>query len=712
MKRHRRERHGARRATPRVDGVAAAVDWALLIGALRRHREPIVLHDLARMLGTEDVTTLGGQLSLLDRAGAARLARGGRWSLHSRVRLAVGRLVQPRPHFGFVTPEDGPGPDIFLAARRMREASHGDRVLVRLIDSARSREGVEGEVLAVLEARSRIVAGVFRGDGRGGGFVEPCDPRSDPVWIDRRDRADDGDIVVAESSRSGGERTGRIVETLGPIEDPSVEQRLVARTYGLPGEFPDDVQREAEEGPREIAEKERATREDFTGQGAVTIDPADAKDHDDAVHAEMLAGGRTGYRLSVHIADVAWSVPAGSAIDAEALRRGVSVYLPGRHIPMLPPELSSDRCSLLPGKDRRTQSVIMEFDFSGAMTASRIVDGIVRSDARLNYDHAQELLDAGSQTPHARMLRVLGSLAAVLRKNRMKSGALDLDIPETRVALDAEGHPVDVHPAPTYRSHQMIEEAMLAANGVVAESMERLGHGIFRIHEDPDPAEIEAVEEALHSSGCAPPRGQGRAAGRLRALREHYRGRPEEPMVAIMILRALKLARYSSQPGRHFGLAARVYTHFTSPIRRYPDLVVHRIVRAARRGSGTGDDLWRVAFQSSLLERRAEAAERMMVGIKCALWMKPRIGMECHGMVIGLSPPIVRLEESGIEGLVQDAAAPRGADRTRPRRGARTASGRAGARGPRLVPGETVRVRVAGVDIPRGKVFFRTLATG
>jgi len=501
------------------------------------------------------------------------------------------------------------------------------------------------------------------------------------------------------------------VETLGPIEDPSVEQRLVARTYALPGAFPEDVQREAEERTEEIAEKERAAREDFTTQGAVTIDPEDAKDHDDAVHAEALPEGRAGYRLSVHIADVAWSVPPGSGLDAEASRRGVSVYLPGRHIPMLPPALSSDRCSLVPGKERRTQSVIMDFDPSGALTGSRIVDGIVRSGARLSYDHAQELLDAGSETPDGKMLRVLASLASLLRKNRMKRGALDLDIPETRVELDASGRPVDVHPVAPHRSHQMIEEAMLAANGVVAEHMEKHGQGIYRIHEDPDPAEIEALEEALHESGCAPPRGHGQAAGRLRALREHYKGRPEEPMVSMMILRALKLARYSSQPGRHFGLAARVYTHFTSPIRRYPDLVVHRIVRASRRGSGSGagDDLWRVALQSSLLERRAEAAERMMVGIKCAVWMKPRIGMECHGVVIGQSPPFVRLEGSGIEGMIQDAAGPRGApDRGHAKRGARAPS----RRGPRLVPGETVRVRVAGVDIPRGKVFLRLLGTG
>lgn len=713
----RRRTGRIRRTAPADQAAPGAVDWALLISSLRRHRDPIGVHDLARELGTGDdaMIALRRQLELLEREGAARCVRGSRWSLHRRVRLVVGRLVCPRRHYGFVTPEDGSGPDVFVTSRRMGDAAHGDRVLLRLIDSSRSREGVEGEVLAILEARSRRVIGVFRGDGRGGGFVEPIDPRSEPAMIGRRAAGaplpDEGEVVQVEISRPGPERSGTIAQVLGSIEDPAVQERLVSETHALPGAFPPEAVRESEAGPEGIPDAERATREDFTTQGAVTIDPEDAKDHDDAVHVAPIGEGRPGYRLSVHIADVAWSVAAGSALDLEARQRGVSVYLPGKCIPMLPPALSSDRCSLLPGRERLTQSVVMEFDPAGAMIGSRIADGIVRSSARLTYDEAQSMLDARAQGPVAAMLRDLAALASLLKDARMKRGALDLDVPETRIRVDASGRPTDVEIAVSHPSHGMIEESMLAANFVIAEHMEqRCRQGLFRVHEDPDPREIEALEEALHQLGSPPPQGRGRALGRLRALREHYRGRPEEPMVSLLILRALKLARYSSEPGTHFGLAARVYTHFTSPIRRYPDLVVHRIVRASRRGAAdradAGQDLWRVALQSSLLERRAEAAERMMVAIKTALWMKPRIGTECHGVVVGWAPCVVRLEGTGIEGLVRDAAVAqrRGPQRRRslPRSRPET----------RLTPGETVRVRVAGVDVPRGKVFLRTLATG
>ena len=320
------------------------------------------------------------------------------------------------------------------------------------------------------------------------------------------------------------------------------------------------------------------------------------------------------------------------------------------------------------------------------------------------------MLDDRAEGPVASMLRDLAALAALLKGARMKRGALDLDVPETRVVVDAAGRPVEVGLATSHQSHAMIEESMLAANFTIAEHMEqRCPQGLYRVHEDPDPREIEALEEALHELGCPPPRGHGRAMTRLRVLREHYRGRPEEPVVSLMILRAMKLARYSSQPGTHFGLAARVYTHFTSPIRRYPDLVVHRIVRGSRREgavrAGAGQDLWRVALQSSLLERRAEDAERMMVAIKTALWMKARIGMECHGVVVNVAPCVVRMEGTGIEGLVQEA----GGERRVVRRGRASQRPRMERR---LAAGERVRVRVAAVDVPRGKIFLRTLGTG
>lgn len=711
---HRRGAAHRRRGAGHGSAAAReAVDWSLLIGFLRRRREPAGLHEIAAALGVDDAdaAALRSQLELLEREGAARCARGGRWSLHSRVRLAVGRIVCPRRHYGFVTPEDAPGADLFVPQRRLQGAVHGDRVLVRLVDSGGSRDGVEAEVLAILDAGSRQVAGTFRATDRsGGGFVEPRDLRLDPIAVHRRS-ADgpvpgEGDIVTVAITSRGTRPAGTIVEVLGPIEDPGVAEALVVRTHSLPDAFPDAVLEEAEAADGTIGRSERAAREDFTDQCAVTIDPEDAKDHDDAVWVETLAGGE-GYRLSVHIADVAWSVRPGSALDREACRRGVSVYLPGRCIPMLPPALSSDRCSLLPGRERRTQSVLMEFDRTGAMTSSRIVDGIIRSAARLSYAQAQELIDSGSDGAIPRMLRDLDALATALRGARMRRGALDLDVPETRVLLDSSGRPADVREAMHHRSHALIEEAMLAANGVAAAVLEKRGKGLFRVHEDPDPAEIDALEEALHAAGCAPPRGGGRAGPRVRGLREHFRGRPEEPMVCLLILRALKLARYASEPGGHFGLAARIYTHFTSPIRRYPDLVVHRIVREARRaGAPPGDagDLWPVALRCSMLERRAEAAERIMTAIQCAQWMKPKIGEECHGVVVGLNPAVIRLEESGIEGLVQD-----GGSSARGRPGAPR---RSAARSTRLAPGRTVRVRVAAVDVPRGKVYFRTLSNG
>jgi ribonuclease R len=547
----------------------------------------------------------------------------------------------------------------------------------------------------------------------------------------------DGSIVWAE--RTGPvdrfrPPRGRIVSVAGSPEDAEVRHHVIRSLYDLPGPFPPEAEAEAAALPDAPSEADRRGREDFTSSLVVTIDPEGARDHDDAVGLETVeSDGRTIHRLAVHIADVSHSVEAGSAIDREALRRGTSVYFPDRHIPMLPMRLTSGLCSLTAGHDRLTQSVIMDFDADGSPLGFRFSDGMIRSRADLTYEMALGLMQGdAAPAPHEPLRPLLvrmRELSRLLRARRMRRGSLDLDLPETRIEVDAAGRPVALRPAPHTVAHQAIEEFMLAANEAVAGWLSKRSFAsLYRIHEDPDPAEIEQLEEELQALGFPLRRQRGSASDRLRAILEQSRGAVEQPAIAMMVLRTLKLARYSNEAVGHFGLAAPLYTHFTSPLRRYPDLVVHRILRSARRsgqGSGrpaTGDAdarLAAVALESSTLERRAEEAERAMESWQEAVYMKGRIGEVFEGMVTGRTERsvFVTLEGLGVEGIVPIAPSARVPETRGRRRGGaaprgRERGGRAGndpGEGAAWRLGDRLRVRVHDVDVFRAKILLRPL---
>lgn len=509
-----------------------------------------------------------------------------------RERDITGRLQTHARGFGFVE-------DIYIAPENMRGAMHNDQVVVRLKKREKPGGRLEGEVIRILERANRRVVGTYYRVGKWGGTVTPDDPRlGTEIQVAKEDTAAarSGDKVVVEVTRwpdaqRGAE--GRIQEVLGASDAPGVDVLSIVRRYELPDVFPKKVKREVKRVPLEVEPEEMNGRYDLRSWPIVTIDGEDAKDLDDAVSLHKLANGN--YLLGVHIADVSHYVREDTALDREAMRRGTSVYLVDRVIPMLPPELSNGICSLNPRVDRLAVSVFMEIDPQGARRAYGIVHSVIRTAERMTYTAVRQILEGG---PEAACLRErygyleedffrMRELAEILRSRRKGQGSLDFDLPECRVGLDEQGRPVDLYRYPRSIADIIIEEFMLAANETIAWHLFRNGlPAIYRIHEDPDPARLEELRQSLAVLGYSLP-AEGRVSSHvLQEILEKVEGRPEERVVNTLVLRSLKRARYAPQPVGHFGLAMRFYTHFTSPIRRYPDLVVHRVLQKTLPAEG------------------------------------------------------------------------------------------------------------------------------
>ncbi|HET6373036.1 MAG TPA: VacB/RNase II family 3'-5' exoribonuclease, partial [Candidatus Polarisedimenticolia bacterium] len=667
--------------------LAPACDYTLLLDRLAHAKAPLTIPGLIEGLGLDRSLEplLRRQMEFLEKQGVLVSHRRGRWTMRSRARIVVGRFSRPSKGFGFIRPGDGSTGDLYVGLRGMGGAAHGDRVMARIIGSdgrARGRvssgKGGEAEIFAILERRSPFIAGIFQGDAHGG-VLRPFDERvatevligpSSPASL--REPLDKGPTVAWAEITDPEERytpaRGRLIEVLGRPEDPGVDEAVIVRTYDLPGAFPPDAEKEARSHGGEVSARDLEGREDFTRQEVVTVDPATARDHDDAVAVEPLRTAHgMGFRLFVHIADVAHYVREGSAVDREAVARGTSVYLPGRCIPMLPEPLSSGLCSLVPERARLVQSVIMDFDAEGTPLASRFADGVIRSASSLTYEEVSRILRDEPGHDRAGMLRKAHELSRAIRSRRMQRGSLDLNLPETEVLLDAEGSPTATRVAEHTEAHEIIEEFMIAANETVARHLHARGEAtLYRIHEEPDDTAVAQVEEDLIRMGFPVRRGRGSASARLGSLLAVFRNRPEESAVAMMILRCLKLARYSHEAIGHFGLASELYTHFTSPIRRYPDLVVHRSLRRSRQRTVAAAEpdaperLESLALECSRLERRAEEAERALLDCKKAQFMKDKIGESFDGMVTGVTQRslFVSLDGLGVEGIVQEAGAP------------------------------------------------------
>jgi ribonuclease R len=608
--------------------------------------------------------------------------RGQRYAAPARIQLTIGRFKGLRRGLGVVIPDDG-GEDVLVRAGDTSTALDGDRVAVRL--ETRGRDGrLQGRVIEVVErSRSTIVGRFHMGEDRRRG-QKRGDPLTRPGWVVPEDPAigrdvivtagetagpiDAGDVVVVRVEDWGDEHRGPsgVIETvLGKPDAPGVDILAIIHAHELPLEFPREAIAEAEaRRERGVRPGDLRGRTDLRALNTFTIDPGDAKDHDDSLSFTPRDDG--GADVGVHIADVSHYVKKGGALDAEAGNRGTSVYLVDRAIPMLPHALSSDLCSLVPGQDRLTLSVLFRVDDAGEIRESRIAETVIRSRHKLSYEEAQAVLDGtgaiDEETDAA--LRSLDRFAQTLRDARRQRGSLDFDLPEARVRLDEQGAPIAVERRERFDSHRLVEDLMLLANDTIGHAATRAGISfLYRIHEAPDEVRIAQVAELAKALGYRPPP-TGRSTPRhIQALLDQAKDRPEGPLVSMLVLRSLKQARYSEKDVGHFGLAAKSYTHFTSPIRRYPDLVVHRIVREQLLGEqkGRGPDperLKAIARHSSERERVAQAAERDSIGLKKVRFMEQHIGATFEGTISDVRPFgfFVLLDDHFVEGLVHVSA--------------------------------------------------------
>ena len=582
--------------------------------------------ELGKALGRKSGVrmNLNAILREMERSGEIARIRKNRYVLPAEADLVTGTISVHQSGFAFL-PREKPGEqDLFIAAENTGTAMHGDKVVARItrderVARAKGRDRAEGRVIRILERAHDTIVGTLE-QSKNFFYVVPDDPRIvHNVYVQSpvAGKARRGDKVVVrlenwESRHVNPE--GEIIEVLGARDAPGVDMLSIIRKYHLPLEFPRAVIEEAERIPETVDERMFEGREDLRDKFIVTIDPDDARDFDDAIDVERIPGG--GWKLGVHIADVAAYVTPGSALDREARKRGNSVYLPDRVIPMLPERLSNGVCSLNPSVNRLTHSAFLEFTKDGRTKSARFARTVIRSARRLTYREAYAILKAPPNDQLGERLHVAWELASVLRKNRFRDGSLDLDFPEVKVRLDQEGKPIQLERIENDESHQLIEEFMLAANEAVARELKnRLIPTVYRVHENPDPEKLGEYREQILSYGYKV--GDLSKRTELQRLLASLRGKPEEQALKIGLLKSLKRARYATQPLGHYGLAKNNYTHFTSPIRRYADLVVHRGLAELEQNRRSRTDMGSIAtIAEHISDTERIAAEAEMDGVK------------------------------------------------------------------------------------------------
>lgn len=643
----------------------APLEPRILEALAASRRGPLKPKELARALDvpTEAYRDLKRTLAGLERAGKVYRVKGNRFGLPERMDLRVGPAALTRNGDAFIRPEEGGG-TIYVPGVNLGSTMDGDRVVVRIESRPPGRSPV-GRVIKILERAHRTVVGTLH-RGRRFFYVIPLDRRlGRDVLIPDGDEgdADEGDVVVVrfvsyEEGSAGP--VGAVQEVLGNLSDPGVDVLAIAHGYGLALEFPPEVARAAQEAAERGLTDAGDDRVDRTDLLVFTIDPADAQDHDDALSIESLDGGR--WRVGVHIADVSHYVPEDGPIDVEARARGTSVYMVDRVVPMLPESLSGDACSLRAGVERLAVSVFLTLDTGGSILEQSFERTVVRSRTRFSYEEVQEILD-GRRTTTRELddaIRRLDDMARVIRGRRMERGSLDLDIPEAKVVLDAEGVPLDIQRIERLEAHRLIEDFMILANEAVARACEAQGlPAIYRVHEPPVRERTDELVEFLQRLGLKLPRRKKLRPTDLQRLLHSVRGRPDEHLVSNVVLRSMQRARYDAENLGHFGLASDAYLHFTSPIRRYPDLVVHReVVRSLVLGGAPRerdpDELSAVAELSSAREQAAAEAERDSVALKKVEFMERHLGDEFDGRISGVTAFgfFVTLEAYFVDGLV------------------------------------------------------------
>ena len=645
-------------------------------------------------------------------APAGSKPEGGRDDVIGVFRRAAGGYGFVHPLTAAAGSREG---DVHIAQSACLDAVNGDTVRVR-VSRGRDfrRPGLSGEIVEVVSrAKTRFVGSFFVAANSGWVQIDGTSfPRPVSVGDPGAKSVREDDKVVVEIVRfpthlQDGE--GVIIEVLGQAGEPGVDTRSIIHEFGLPGPFSDEVLDAARAEAARFTEAVPADRRDLTARTIITIDPVDARDFDDAISLERLE--RDHWLLGVHIADVAHFVPAGAPVDQEALARGTSVYLPDRVIPMLPEIVSNNLASLQPGRVRYARTCWIEFTADGIPVHTDVERTAICSCRRFTYEEVDQFL-ADPGTPEVEMtgevrtlLERMRDLSRILRRRRKNRGALELDMPDVKVDLDRDGRVAGAHVVANTESHQIIEEFMLSANEAVAERLSAAGAGFLRrIHAPPDPRKLRQLTEFVSELGFEVDTLESRFE--LQRLLGLTRGRPEEHAVHFAVLRSLARAVYGPQPEGHYALASDCYCHFTSPIRRYPDLVVHRALDQLARGRRAPDDgLVELGLHCSTLERRAEAAERELVKLKLLLFLSSRIGTEMEAVVTGVEPFGLFLQglELPAEGLLTLAELP--ADTYRFERGSHTLAGRRPGQSWRL--GDRVRVAVKKVDLDRRALEFR-----
>jgi len=606
-----------------------------------------------------------------------KMAAHGQIAKHKRNQFGVmkkaatleGELHVKTQGYGFLITADGQE-DVFVSQKNMGTALHKDIVRVQLFAKSQGRSA-EGRVIEVVKRARQNIVGTYR-KTKSYGFVVPDDLKiTRDIFVNDSDNlnAQSGQKVVVQIENWEDEKLnpeGKIVEILGFPEDTGVDVLSVVKAFDLPTVFPLAVEREAEAIPATIPEQELQRRLDLRGTVCFTIDPEDAKDFDDAVSIRILENGH--YELGVHIADVSYYVKERSVLDKEALKRGTSVYLVDRVVPMLPEKLSNEICSLRPDEDRLTLSSIMEVDRKGIVVHYRIAESVIRSQRRFTYQQVEDIIQGkNSSPPFAREIQQMFELSQVLIKRRQKLGSLDFDLPEVKVQLDERGVPVAIKKRERLNSNRLVEEFMLLANQTVTEHValklrtdRRVPPFVYRIHEEPDPNKMEDFKLFVKALGH-PLDPNKKVTGKLLGqFLEKLRGKPEEVLVEGLMLRSLMKAKYSTENVGHFGLAFKHYTHFTSPIRRYPDLAVHRLLKEYRGdfdfelAKKKKTRLEHIAHLSSEREIVAMEAERESIKMKQVEYMQRHLGDEFAGIVSGVVPFGIFVEITDLltEGLV------------------------------------------------------------
>ena len=641
-----------------------------------RVHHPTSARELARLLRVprDERVAFKRDLKRLAASGQLALVRGNRYALPESEDLVPGRLQTNPAGFGFVVPDDAePGErhDIYIAAANLTEAMHGDRVLVRV--ERQTPRGLEGRVVRIIERAHDTVVGRFETDAAGLAYVVPFDRRITAdvhVPSGQSSAAEPNDMVVVQLTRwptATRGAVGRVVEVLGNVNEPGVDTQIIIRKHNIPDAHSEESVEEARRLGSTVNPADIKGRTDFRPVTTVTIDGEHARDFDDAITLEKLPNGN--YWLGVHIADVSHYVKEGSALDEEAFARGTSVYFTERAVHMFPSELATGLCSLNPQVDRLVQSCLMEVDRRGTVVRYEMHDGVINSDARMTYTAVNAILtehDADTIASYQALVPLfeqMRELFEILNARRRRRGSIDFDLPETEVILSEYGEIEAIIPAERNIAHRLIEEFMLLANETVAGHLvDHAMPSLHRVHEAPDEkkvAEFDAFIEPLgYSLG-----GTGRSVTpkNFQKLVDRIRGTPEERPIAALMLRTMQKARYDAVSLGHFGLAAEHYTHFTSPIRRYPDLVVHRSLRESRRGAVTDarreeldEELPEVAKHTSAMERRADDAERELLQWKKVRFMADKVGDEFEGYITGVAPYglFIELVEHYVEGRV------------------------------------------------------------